>query len=515
MPDPEKKPILLLVLDGLGLAPEGPGNAISLARTPNLDMIDGKYPRASLTCSGPDVGLPRQQMGNSEVGHMNIGAGRVVYQDIMRINQAIENSDLSRNPELNRVLSQTREGGRLHLMGLVSDGGVHSLQKHLHSLVDLAKEKGVKELFVHCFLDGRDTSPTSGADFTARLQEHLKRTGIGRIATVAGRYYAMDRDKRWERTRLAYDALTLGRGIKADDPVELIKNRYDQGETDEFIKPHVLVDSDDHPVATLEDGDKVIFFNFRADRARQMTRALSQPDFNGFERRKTPDLRLATMTRYEKEFDLPVLFPPEKMDNILGQIISRNNLTQLRLAETEKYAHVTYFFNAGSEEPFPGEERILIPSPQEVPTYDLKPEMSVYQVTDTLVEKINTQGFDLYICNFANLDMVGHTGSIPAAIEACQAVDKCVGRVLQTALKQGITILLTADHGNAEDMLDQNGKVKTSHSLNPVPFYLIHPDREIKLKQNGILGDIAPTILDLWDMEKPAEMTGQSLLDRS
>lgn len=512
MPDSPKKPVLLLILDGFGLAPKGPENAISLARTPYLDMIADKYPQASLKCFGPSVGLPEKQMGNSEVGHMNIGAGRVVYQDIMRINRAIENSDFSRNQELNRVFRQTRESGRLHLMGLVSDGGVHSLQKHLHSLVDLAAEKGVKKLFIHCFLDGRDTSPTSGADFTADLQEHLKQTGTGRIATVAGRYYAMDRDKRWERTRQAYDALTRGQGIKAHDPVELIRKSYDHGETDEFIKPHVLVDSDSHPVATLEDGDKVIFFNFRADRARQLTRALSDPDFSEFERQKTPKLQITTMTMYEEEFDLPVLFPPEKLDNILGQIISRNNLTQLRLAETEKYAHVTYFFNAGSEESYPGEERILVPSPKEVATYDLKPEMSVYQVTDTLVEKINTQSFDLYVCNFANLDMVGHTGSIPATIEACQAVDECVGRVLESALKKDVTVLLTADHGNAEDMLDNNGKVKTSHSLNPVPFYLINAGRNSGLKQNGILGDIAPTILDLWDMQKPSEMTGQSLL---
>ncbi len=306
--------------------------------------------------------------------------------------------------------------------------------------------------------------------------------------------------------------MTMGHGIKAGDPVELIRKSYDHGETDEFIKPHVLVDSDSHPVATLEDGDKVIFFNFRADRARQLTRALSDPDFSEFERQKTPKLQITTMTMYEEEFDLPVLFPPEKLDNILGQIISRNNLTQLRLAETEKYAHVTYFFNAGSEESYPGEERILVPSPKEVATYDLKPEMSVYQVTDTLVEKINTQSFDLYICNFANLDMVGHTGSIPATIEACQAVDECVGRVLESALKKNVTVLLTADHGNAEDMLDQNGRVKTSHSLNPVPFYLINTAGKAGLKQNGILGDIAPTILDLWDMEKPSEMTGQSLL---
>jgi len=477
-------------------------------------MIGNKYPMTTLRCTGSQVGLPEGQMGNSEVGHLNIGAGRIVYQDIMRINLAIENKELSQNRNLNQLIDSIMPDGRLHLMGLVSDGGVHSFQGHLHSLVEIARDKGVKEVFVHCFLDGRDTSPNSGADFTADLRDHLKKTGAGRIATVTGRYYAMDRDKRWDRTRAAYDALTLGSGFKAGDPVQLIRDSYDENVTDEFVKPHVIVDSDNKPLATLEDGDGVIFFNFRADRARQLTKALHDPDFNEFERQKTPRLQIVTMTRYDKEFKLPVLFAPEKLKNILGEVISEKKLTQLRIAETEKYAHVTYFFNGGEETPFSGEERILIPSPREVSTYDQKPEMSVYEVTGTLAEKIMERGFDLYVCNFANLDMVGHSGSVQATIKACEAVDECVGRVVQAMLDQEGIILLTADHGNAEDMLDEAGKVKTAHSLNPVPLYMIGGNMDTYLRRDGILADIAPTILDLWKLEKPEEMTGQSLIKR-
>ncbi len=512
MSESKKNPILLLILDGWGVAPEGPGNAISQARTPNLDMILDKYPTATLKCTGPHVGLPEGQMGNSEVGHLNIGAGRIVYQDIMRINLAIENKELHQNQNLNQLIEQVKPGGRLHLMGLVSDGGVHSLQKHLHSLIGIARNKGVKEIFVHCILDGRDTSPTSGADFTEDLLDHLRKTG-GRIASVTGRYYAMDRDKRWERTEAAYDALTLGKGRKARDPVQLIRDSYQEDVTDEFVKPHVIVDSDNKPVATLEDGDGFIFFNFRADRARQLTKAMHDPDFKEFERKKTPRLHIVTMTRYDKKFNLPVLFPPVKLKNILGEVISEKKLSQLHIAETEKYAHVTYFFNGGEETAFPGEERILIPSPREISTYDQKPEMSVYEVSATLVEKIMERSFDLYICNFANLDMVGHSGNVQATIKACEAVDECVGRVMQSMLDQEGIILLTSDHGNAEDMLDDAGKVKTAHSLNPVPLFVIGGHLDFTLRRDGILADIAPTILDLWRLEKPEEMTGKSLIN--
>ncbi len=512
MSDNKPAPLLLLILDGWGHAPKGPGNAVSQARTPNLDWIEKRYPGSILKCFGPHVGLPQGQMGNSEVGHLNMGAGRIVYQDIMRINLAIENSDLSRNPNLNRLLENIRPKGRLHLMGLVSDGGVHSLQNHLHSLAKMARDKEVEDIFVHCFLDGRDTSPVSGAGFVAELQDYLAKIRAGRIVSVSGRYYAMDRDKRWERTMAAYDALTLGEGSKSLDPVHCIKQAYAQGVTDEFVPPQVMVNEAGEPLGILEDGDGVIFFNFRADRARQLTRALHDPDFNSFQRRKKPELKIVTMTSYDKDFGLPVLFPPEKMDNILGQVISRNSLTQLRIAETEKYAHVTYFFNGGEEEPFPGEKRILVPSPREVPTYDLKPEMSVYGVTDTLVQKINDRSFDVYICNFANLDMVGHSGSVPATIKACEAVDQCVGRAVEAMLHCNGAVILTSDHGNAEDMLDESGKVKTAHSLNPVPIRLISDQGLINLRREGILADIAPTMLHLLGLEKPREMTGESLI---
>ncbi|WP_028573861.1 2,3-bisphosphoglycerate-independent phosphoglycerate mutase [Desulfonatronovibrio hydrogenovorans] len=512
MPDSAGNPVLLLILDGWGLAPEGPGNAISQAATPNLDLIARNYPSTTLQCSGPHVGLPEGQMGNSEVGHLNIGAGRIVYQDIMRINLAIEQGELENNQNLDTLLSRTGPQGRLHLMGLVSDGGVHSLQNHLHSLITIARQKKVARVFIHCFLDGRDTSPLSGAEFVADLEKHLNRTGLGQVATITGRFYAMDRDRRWDRTRQAYDALTLGIGIKAHDPVQAIKDSYERGETDEFVKPHVMVDHENNPIATLQDGDGVIFFNFRADRARQLTSALYDPGFTGFERLSFPRLNIITMTRYDKNFGLPVLFPPERMKNILAEVISQQGLTQLRIAETEKYAHVTYFFNGGVETPFAGEERVLIPSPREVPTYDLKPEMSVFQVTDVLVKSIRQKKSHLYVCNFANLDMVGHTGNISATIKACQAVDECVGRVMEAMADQNGLILLTADHGNADDMVDGTGRVKTSHSLNPVPLCLVSGFEKLELGPGGILADIAPTILDLWNIQKPREMTGKSLV---
>lgn len=510
--DPKSRPITLLILDGWGCAPPGPGNAISLAHTPHLDRIAEKYPQTTLHCSGTYVGLPQGQMGNSEVGHLNIGAGRIVYQDILRISQDLKEGRLQENPVLNRVINKVREGGSIHLMGLVSDGGVHSLQEHLHGLLDILRRKSTSRIFVHCFLDGRDTSPTSGADYVAKLQEFLNSTASGGIATVMGRYYAMDRDKRWDRTQKAYEAMTQGLGTQVSDPVQAIQDSYAQGITDEFIPPLVVTGPDNQPKSTLQDGDGAIFFNFRADRARQLTQALFQEDFQEFQRKSRPKLEVITMTEYDKDFQLPVLFPPEQMDNILGEVLAANSLKQLRISETEKYAHVTYFFNGGREHPFHHEERILIPSPREVRTYDQKPQMSAREVTDTLCKQLTDQSFHLYVCNLANLDMVGHTGSIPAAIRACETVDYCVGRIIETVLEQDGIALLTADHGNADDMLDEYQNPKTAHSTNPVPLSLILNQDGSCLRDRGILADIAPTILDLWSIHQPEEMTGNTLL---
>ena len=510
------QPVLLLILDGWGKAAPGPGNAVSLAKTPVLDGLLGSRPNTTLQCMGEAVGLPPGQMGNSEVGHLNLGAGRIVYQDIMRINMAVRDGSLKTNAVLLDLIETTRaRGGRIHFMGLISDGGVHSDQAHLAALLDLCKDKGFEDVLVHAFLDGRDTPPTSGLGYVQRLQKDMDAIGVGRIATVSGRFYAMDRDKRWDRIELAYDALTLGTGIAADDPLAAIQDSYDQGENDEFVKPRVIME-DGRPVGMIEDGDAIFFFNFRADRARQMTQALFDPDFGEFERKTVPLLcAMATMTRYDKHFGLPVAFPPVRMSNILGEVVSDAGARQFRVAETEKYAHVTYFFNGGREEPFKGEDHKLIPSPREVATYDLKPEMSVNAVADTLCETIKNREHRLIICNFANLDMVGHTGIIPAAVAACEAVDACVGRVMQALDEVGGKALVTADHGNAEDMLDAHGGTKTSHSLNPVPCVLVGQGTENRtLRTGGALCDVAPTLLELLGMDQPEEMTGRSLLQK-
>jgi len=509
-------PTLILILDGWGLAPDGPGNAISLAKTPFIDSLAGKYPRTRLLCSGRAVGLPDGFMGNSEVGHMNIGAGRIIYQDMTRIDMAIEDGSLKKNQALLDLMRKTRErGGRLHFMGLVSDGGVHSHVLHLHALLEMAKEQGVQTV-VHAFLDGRDTPPTSGKGYVRELQEFMRERDMGPIATVVGRYYAMDRDKRWDRNALAYAALTSAEGQHATDPVQAVEQAYEAGENDEFVKPRVIVDGEGRPLGPLQDGDGLFFFNFRADRARQISRALFESDFQEFERERVPDLAgFATMTRYEKGFPLPVAFAPEDYSDTLGEVVSGMGLEQLRIAETEKYAHVTYFFNCGREEPFPGEQRQLIPSPREVATYDLKPEMSAAEVTDRLLERWNDGNFALVVCNLANGDMVGHTGVIPAAIRACETVDACVARIVEAVLQSGGRVLLTADHGNADEMLDENGQPQTAHSKNPVPLTLIDPafeNREGVLLPEGKLGDIAPTVLQLWGVEKPAVMSGQGLV---
>jgi 2,3-bisphosphoglycerate-independent phosphoglycerate mutase len=506
-----KKPCVLLILDGWGKAASGPGNAVSLARTPHMDRLLAGHPKGELLCMGRDVGLPDGQMGNSEVGHLNLGAGRIVYQDIMRINLAIEDGSLARNQVLVDLAARAKAGsGRVHLLGLVSDGGVHSMQSHLEALIQALAAQRVTDICVHAFLDGRDTPPRSGLGYVEELDAFLTRAGIGRIATVTGRYYAMDRDQRWDRVREAYVALTAGQGQAASSAAQAVRDAYAAGENDEFVRPRVILHGDD-PAGLIGDNDAVIFFNFRADRARELTRALTEADFVGFERSARPKLSaFATMTRYDKTFDLPALFPPVSLDRILGQIVSEHGLTQLRTAETEKYAHVTYFFNGGQETPFPGEDRELLPSPKDVPTYDFKPEMSVFKVTDTLVAALERGKYDLVVCNFANLDMVGHTGVIPAAVKACEAVDQCLGRVMDAVAAREGTLLVTADHGNAEDMLDEAGNVKTSHSLNPVPFVYVGP-RQVTVR-GGRLADVAPTILDIMDLPKPAEMTGETLL---
>jgi len=503
-------PTLLLILDGFGLAPAGPGNAVSLAQTPVLDGLFAKYPHTSLACSGRAVGLPGGFMGNSEVGHMNIGAGRIVYQDMTRIDIAMEDGSFADNPVLLDLCAKAKAGsGRLHLMGLVSDGGVHSHQNHIHALVAMAKAQGVREIFIHAFLDGRDTPPKSGLGYIQALQSKLDELGAGRIATVTGRYYAMDRDKHYERNEPAYLALACGQGVAVTDAASAVSAAYAADETDEFVKPRVVVDASGQPVGAMRDGDALFFFNFRADRARQISRAFFEKDFKEFKRPNCPKLScFASMTQYESTFPLPAAFAPQSLEGFLGQVASENGLKQLRIAETEKYAHVTYFLNCGVEEALPGEERALIPSPREVPTYDHKPEMSAREVTETLLAR--RSGFDLCVCNLANLDMVGHTGIIPAVIKACETVDECVGRLVNAFLEVGGQIFLTADHGNAEEMLDASGGPQTAHSTNSVPLLHIDANGGRALKP-GKLGDIAPTILASWGLTQPAAMSGTSL----
>ncbi len=511
----KKKPTLLLILDGWGQGRQDDTNAVYVANTPTLDFIMQNYPFSILECCGEAVGLPKGQMGNSEVGHLNIGAGRVVYQDIVRIDKAIEDGSFFKNEVLVSLMEKAKKSqGKIHLMGLVSDGGVHSHQNHLYALIELAKKIGV-DAVVHAFLDGRDTPPTSGKKYIEMLVNKIKEIGWGRVGTVSGRYYAMDRDKRWERTKLAYDAMVLGKGYIAKDPVSAVEEAYKRGETDEFVKPTVIIDKNNKPAALVEDNDGIFFFNFRADRARQIVRSFWEKNFTNFNREKLPKLcGIATMTEYDKEFDIPVAFPPVMLKNILGEVCSKLDFKQFRIAETEKYAHVTYFFNGGIEEPFPGEDRLLIPSPKDVPTYDKKPEMSVFEVTENLIKKWYEKKYELIVCNFANLDMVGHTGNFEATVKACEAVDKCVKKVVDAVLDLDGRLFVTADHGNADEMKDENGQPHTAHSHNPVAFVWIEKGiskTSAKIKDKGILGDIAPTILNLWDIKKPSEMTGESL----
>ncbi|MHB8766257.1 MAG: 2,3-bisphosphoglycerate-independent phosphoglycerate mutase, partial [Deferrisomatales bacterium] len=494
----------LIVLDGWGDRDETAFNAVRQARTPRLSALAREFPATTLGASGLEVGLPPGQMGNSEVGHLNLGAGRVVYQDFTRINLAVEDGSFFDTPALVEACRRVREaGGRLHLMGLLSDGGVHSHQEHLYALVELARRQAAGEVFVHAFLDGRDTPPQSGLGYVEALERELARLGTGQIATVGGRFYAMDRDTRWDRVELAFRALTRAEGPRAPSAAEAVRQAYAEGQTDEFVVPRVIAAADGTPVAALRDGDALVFFNFRADRARELTRAFTQAGFDGFPVADRPRLSsYVTFTEYDEAFGLPIAFPPARLHHLLGAVVSAAGLKQLRIAETEKYAHVTFFFNGGEEEPFPGEDRVLIPSPREVATYDHRPEMSAYAVRDRLVDEIRRGAYDLIVVNFANLDMVGHTGVMDATLRAVETVDACVGDVVDALLAAGYAAVVTADHGNAESMWDPGtGQPHTAHTTNRVPCFLVDPARRgAVLRPGGILADVAPTLLELLDL---------------
>lgn len=506
-----KKPVMLMILDGFGIGPDGPGNAVRLAKKPNFDRLISTWPATRLKASGLSVGLPEGQMGNSEVGHLNIGSGRIVYQELTRISKDIDDGGFYKNEALLGAVTNAKENkSAIHLMGLVSDGGVHSHNTHLYALLRLMKNEGIDKVFIHAILDGRDVPPTIGARHVGELQEEIKNIGVGSIATVSGRYYTMDRDKRWERTELAYEAIVSGKGPSAADPVKAVEASYEAGKTDEFILPTVIL-RDNKPVALIEDNDSVIYFNFRPDRARQMTRAIMDKDFNGFERNKKVNVHFVTMTEYDKTIEnVQVAYRNDGLKNTLGEYIASKGMSQLRIAETEKYAHVTFFFNGGREVPFENEDRALIPSPK-VATYDLKPEMSAYEVKDEVLERIRSRKYDLIILNFANPDMVGHTGVVEAAVKAVETVDICLGEIVEQMLKYDGRVIITSDHGNAEMMIDtDNGGAFTAHTTNEVPLILVGK-KDIKLR-TGILADLAPTILELLGLDKPVEMTGESLI---
>ena len=502
-----KTPTTLIIMDGFGLREETMGNAIANARKPHLNRIFAENPGCKLSASGLDVGLPEGQMGNSEVGHTNIGAGRVVFQDLPRITKAIADGDFFTNEAYVSAMDDCKsKGTALHIMGLMSDGGVHSHIDHIFAALDMAKQRGLTKVYVHAFLDGRDVPPSSGKDFVARLQEKCQALGNAHIGVISGRYYAMDRDKRWERLQKAYDALVMGEAPFETDPVAAVQKSYDAEVTDEFVVPVLCCKE-----AVISENDSVIFMNFRPDRAREITRALVDPDFTDLERKKGYfPLHYVCTTEYDATMpNVTVAFPKQKLSNIFGEYISNLGLTQLRIAETEKYAHVTFFFNGGVEQTFPGEDRVLIPSPS-VPTYDLKPDMSAHEVTDACVERIESGNYDVIILNFANCDMVGHTGVYEAARLAVETVDECVNRVVEATSKMGGISLITADHGNADRMLEDDGVTPyTAHTTNPVPFYIVGAD--VKLR-DGKLADIAPTMLDLMGLEKPAEMDGETLI---
>ena len=501
-----KTPTTLIIMDGFGLANASGDNAVSLAQTPVLDRLFREYANTTLSASGLDVGLPDGQMGNSEVGHTNIGGGRVVFQDLPRISRAIDDGSFFKNEAYHQAMDNClKNGSSLHLYGLLSDGGVHSHIQHLFALLQMAKDKGLEKVYVHCFLDGRDVSPTSGKGFVQELCDKCAEIGVGKIATVMGRYYAMDRDKRWERVQMAYDAMVYGEGVHNADPVDAVAKSYANGVTDEFVEP-VVCDSE----GTIGDNDSVIFFNFRPDRAREITRAIVDPEFDGFQREFFPTTYVCN-TEYDASMpNVLVAWPRVAVKNGLGEYLSSLGMTQLRIAETEKYAHVTFFFNGGVEKQYPGEDRVLVPSPK-VATYDLQPEMSAFEVCDKCVERIESGAYDVIILNFANCDMVGHTGVLEAAVKAVETVDTCVGKVVEATLKMGGIAMITADHGNAEDMKQEDGSPMTAHTTNPVPFILCGAGSELR---TGRLADIAPTILDVLGLACPPEMDGRTLIVR-
>ena len=508
-----KKPTVLMILDGYGLNDKHEGNAIYEAKTPVMDKLMAEYPFVKGNASGLAVGLPDGQMGNSEVGHMNMGAGRIVYQELTRITKEINDGDFFKNEALLAAMKNAKENdSAIHFMGLLSDGGVHSHNTHLYALLEMAKREGLKKVYVHCFLDGRDTPPASGKEFIEQLEAKMKEIGVGEIGVVSGRYYAMDRDNRWDRVERAYNALVKGEGVQAESATAGIQASYDADKTDEFVEPMVIV-KDGAPVATVKDGDSVIFFNFRPDRAREITRTFCDDNFEGFDRGERVKTTFVCFTEYDVTIqNKQVAFVKEEITNTFGEFLAAHNMTQARIAETEKYAHVTFFFNGGVEEPNKGEDRILVKSPK-VATYDLKPEMSAYEVCDKLVDAIKSDKYDVIIINFANPDMVGHTGVEDAAIKAIEAVDECVGKAVDALKEVDGQMFICADHGNAEQLIDETtGEPFTAHTTNPVPFILVNADPAYKLREGGCLADIAPTLIELMGMEQPKEMTGKSLL---
>jgi 2,3-bisphosphoglycerate-independent phosphoglycerate mutase len=506
------KPAVLLILDGWGHSDKEEFNAIRQARTPVWDRLWKEYPHTLIRTSGAEVGLPAGQMGNSEVGHLNLGAGRVVYQEFTRVSRSVRTGSFFTNRTLTDAVDRAVEADKaVHLLGLLSPGGVHSHEEHIHAMTRLAVERGANKVYVHAFLDGRDMPPKSAGPSLEKMDEVFGELGVGRIASITGRFYAMDRDRRWERVQLAYDLLTQGRAeYRAASAMDALEQSYARDESDEFVKPTIIA-AEGEDAALIEDGDTVIFLNYRSDRARQLTQTFIQPDFDGFERKITPKLSsFVSLTEYNKEFDIPVAFPPERLGNVFGEYIAKQGLRQLRLAETEKYAHVTFFFNGGREEPFEGEDRILVPSPK-VATYDLEPEMSAQEVTDHFVEAIESEKYDAIICNYANADMVGHTGDFDAAIKAIETLDQCLGRVVAALHRVGGELLITADHGNAEQMRDpENDQRHTAHTHNPVP--LVYVGRQAELQDNGSLCDLSPTLLYIMGLDIPSEMKGHSLI---
>lgn len=509
-----KKPTVLMILDGYGLNDKTEGNAVAMAKTPVMDKLMKEYPFVHGNASGLAVGLPDGQMGNSEVGHINMGAGRIVYQELTRITKEIEDGSFFTNEGLMDAINNCKKNNSsLHMYGLLSDGGVHSHNTHLYALLELAKREGLDKVYVHCFLDGRDTPPASGKDYVQALADKMAEIGVGEIATVMGRFYAMDRDNRWDRVEKAWRAMVKGEGVEAADAVEGVAASYDGDVTDEFVVP-IVVKKDGKPVATIKDNDSIIFFNFRPDRAREITRAFCADEFDGFDRGDRMKLTYVCFAEYDVTIpNKEIAFKKVEINNTFGQLLASKGMKQVRIAETEKYAHVTFFFNAGVEEPNPGEDRVLVPSPKEVATYDLKPEMSAYGVCEKLVEAIESDKYDVIIINFANPDMVGHTGVLPAAVKAIEAVDECVGKAYEALLKVDGQMFICADHGNAEMLIDyETGEPFTAHTINPVPFILVNYDKDYKLDEGGCLADIVPTMLEMMGIEKPADMTGHSLL---